>query len=129
MLGKVYTSGMHEEYAFDVVYTDDIDPLRSTQARIVYSDVRLGAEKEKWSWAPSTLEFYVGAVRAVNVRWLKSVTLGVEGSFSPFTGGGDYPIARSKNSVLTTNREDISVDEYNNRSRAIGIRLGLGLWQ
>jgi hypothetical protein len=129
MLGKTYTSGRRETLINDIQYIDDIDPLKSTIARVTVTDVLLGARKNEWSWAPSTLEFYVGAVRTVNVRWLKSVALGLEGSFSPFAGSGDFLMIKTRNSVLINNNADVSVDKYYNRSRAIGIRLGLGLWQ
>jgi hypothetical protein len=129
MLGKMYTSGMHETIINNIQYVDDIDPLKSTIARVAVTEVLLGARKKEWSWAPSTLEFYVGAVRAVNVRWLKSVALGVEGSFSPFNAenSGDFIQLKTRNSVLINSDKDVSIDKYYNRSRAIGIRLGLGL--
>jgi hypothetical protein len=72
-------------------------------------------------------EFYLGLERDANYRYLKSLSIGIEGSRGVWMWGrNEYAVIYSSQSV---NQILTSKETFIDRNISLGLRIGVGLWK
>ncbi len=115
-----------------VTYSTDEDPDIVRSSSFIYILDNLDARDRPYTAAHKSLvagycaNFYVGFVKKVDKAGLKSVSFGVEGRFSGYSGPADV-------SVQTTSSFNggpgLQIDQYNSAYRSIGLHMALNFWK
>ena len=131
---RVYSKGLGDMPYGQIIYPAD------TGNRIYFSEfarmrIKMGNVNNhgnKWSWRSKensfyhTFEAYIGVRKDLNKWHLKTLSVGLEGTWTAYNEGNidEYIMVMSmKRGLIYT-----STDSYKNRNISLGLRVGVGLW-